>query len=490
MTNSSTPDELFDSPAYWLAQLGTAQPLYASLPTPGAKNELAQCEKVAAALGIKLLPWQRFVIRVISEITPVGDYRFASCLLTVSRQAGKSTLFQILCITRALMYENINIFYTAQTSLDAFNAIILQLGETVEQSLFGSTVTVRRSNQAPAIKFNNGSMVAPFNPSPSGLHGKTRAKTVILDEIFKWSQSEGDLLMGAAAPTTLVLGGKAQILSCSTKGTAKSEFLNGKIEKGRKDAENPDSTSAFFEWSMAPGLDPMDLSNYASFHPGLAGGLISQSTIAKMAEELSEGEFKRAMANVYTDTNEAVFDIKHWESLQTKLSVPRSAEVAYGFEVNASRTAAAICAAWKAPDGTVHLKLIRNDAGSQWLLEDIPKLFGTRPLAIGADRYAQSNVISDQITSNYPHLELKTLSSTEFGTASAGFKARVEEGTLHHDGSGALYRSIQTAVTRTFGDSGFAFSHNSSPELIAAIVAVRLVDQNKAVSAPLIVHAD
>lgn len=488
MSNLRTPSTE-DTPEFWLASLGSAQPLYSSLPTPGAKNELEACEKVAGALGLKLLPWQRYFLRVTTEMKPNGDYRYSSALLTVSRQAGKSTVLQVLAITRALLYPNVNVFYTAQTSLDAYSAIILGLGDAVEKSVFGKTVSVRRSNQSPGIKFANGSMVASFNPSPSGLHGKTRAKTIILDEIFKWSQTEGDLLQGAAAPTTLVLGGKAQTLMMSTKGTAQSEFLNGKIQKGRRDATNPDATAAYFEWAMAPGLDPMDLSNY-SFHPGLAAGLITQETIAKMADELSPGEFKRAMANVYTETSESVFDLKHWETLKAALHVPKASEVAYGYEVNASRTAAAICAAWKAPDGSVHLKLIRNDPSTQWLLDDIPKLNMTKPLAIGADKHAQSNVITDQLSYNYPDLELYQLTATEFGTASAAFRARVEEGTLHHDGSPALYRAIQGAVTRSFGDSGFAFSHNSSPELIAAIVAVRLIDQTKRIPAPFIAFAD
>lgn len=487
MSSHQSPDVL-DTPEYWLSTLGEAQPLYTSLPTPGAKHELAACEKVAGALGLKLLPWQRFFLRVVTEKLPNGDYRFSSCLLTVSRQSGKSTVLQILAVTRALLHPQTNVYYTAQTNMDAFEAIILTLAETVKKSVIGKTVEVRRSNTSPGIRFNNGSLVAPFTPSPEGLHGKT-SSLIILDEIFKWSQTAGDLLMGAAAPTTITKGGKAQILMMSTKGTSSSQFLNGKIELGRVAASDPDSRMCFMEWAMAPGLDPMDLNNYG-FHPGYAGGLITLDAIRGLSIQLSAGEFKRGMANVFTETAESVFDLKQWESLRAPLPQPEAKQVAYAYEISASRSAAAVCAAWKGVDGVINVKLIRSAAGTHWLLEDIPALKKTKPLAIGADRYAQNNVVTDTLTNAYPHLDLHTMSATEIGTASAAFLARVEDGTIRHCGSPALLQAIRGAVTRSFGDSGFAFSHNSSPELMAAVVAVRLVDQVKAKAKPFVMFAE
>lgn len=487
MKTSSLPDALVeDSLEWWLSTLGEAQPKFTSAPTPGAPNELAAAEKVAGLLGLKLAPWQRFYIRVVSEKLPNGDYRFGSSLLTCPRQSGKSTVLQVLSVTRALMYKGVNVFYTAQTNMDAYHAIIIKLSETVEESRMGDRVTIRRSNTSPGIRFHNGSVVSPFTPSPKGLHGKSNSVSVVLDEIFAWSKTQGDLLLGAASPTMLVRGGKAQTLMMSTKGTSDSEFLNEKIARGQVAVEDPDSKFMFMEWSMPEGLDPMDLNNYG-FHPGMQGGIIDKAGLEKIAEDLSEapGEFKRTMANIYTETKEAVFDIKHWETLAAKLPTPAAKEVAYGFEVNAARTSAAVCAAWKGSDGNIYLKLIRNDAGTQWLMEDIPTLDMTSPLGIGADKHAQNNVVVDSLTYAFQELEIHQLTGPEWGTASAAFRARVEDGTIRHDGSPALYSAIEGAITKPYGDAGWSFSHNSAPELIAAIVAVRLVDQMRPESAPI-----
>lgn len=489
MSTSATPDALYDSPEYWLSTLGPAQPKFTSLPIPGASNELAQADKVARILGLELKPWQRFFIRVVSEKNPDGTYRFSSALLTCPRQSGKSVVLTVLAATRALGTEKINIFYTAQTNKNAYEQVILNLAPTVQTSVIGSTVTVRRSNTSPGIRFNNGSSIQPFTPTPEGLHGATDGKTVFIDEIFTLSQSSGDLLLGASVPVMLRLGARAQLVMISTKGTIDSEFMNKKVEKGQQIAADPTSKFAFFEWSLPDDRDPMDISldNY-EFHPGIHAGLIDEAGLQLMASELSEGELKRTMANILTTELNTALDIKKWDALQGTLSTPAASQVAYGFE--ASQSSSAIVAAWKDSAGLVNVKLIRADPGTQWLSEALTTLKTTSPLAIGSDRYAENNVHTDNLMAAFPHMDLKTLSAPEFGTASVALKAHIEDGTIRHDGSPALHHAVKYATTRSFGDAGWAFSHNSPVELMAMLTAVRLVDQTRVRPAPAVYHAD
>lgn len=70
------------------AELGTAQPVYATAPNPDAPNELAKVEKVSRLLGTPLLPWQRYVARVATEKNSDGSYRYPVVMLTVPRQSG------------------------------------------------------------------------------------------------------------------------------------------------------------------------------------------------------------------------------------------------------------------------------------------------------------------------------------------------------------------------------------------------------------------
>lgn len=79
---------MIDTVENWLETLGEAVPTYATMPTPGAKNELAKCEKMSVALGQQLLPWQRFFLRVATELNSDGSYRYPTVILTVPRQSG------------------------------------------------------------------------------------------------------------------------------------------------------------------------------------------------------------------------------------------------------------------------------------------------------------------------------------------------------------------------------------------------------------------
>lgn len=194
-----------DSIEYWEKLLGKALPLHWTKPTPGAKNELAQCEKVARALGTPLLPWQRLVCRVATEWEwqehpqthkPVKVYRYPKVVLTVPRQCGKSTLVKVILITRALAQKGRRAFFTAQTGVAARDHYA-GMTAAIRGSVFGKTVKIRESADRPAITFQNGSAVSPFTPKPESLHGKT-FDDLVLDEIFAFSQELGDGILGGA----------------------------------------------------------------------------------------------------------------------------------------------------------------------------------------------------------------------------------------------------------------------------------------------------
>lgn len=473
----------FDSVEYWKDQLGTAQPLYTHWPTPGSPNELAKCEKVAGVLGIKLLPWQRFFLRLITEKLPSGAYRFQTVLLTVSRQCGKSTVLKVLACTRALMYKEHRTYFTAQSNKDAYEHIINEFWKQISGSILSKTAEVRRGTSSPKINFNNGSYIAPFTPSPEGVHGRN-FQLGIIDECFAYDIELGNGILGAVGPAQITHVDK-QLLMLSTKGTSDSTFLNPWLEKGRLATEDPHSTLAFTEWAMADGLDPFDMANYG-FHPGVQGGLITLDDIAALAGSLSPGEFRRSMANIPTIHKESVFDMELWDSMLHSLPRPVRSKVGIGYEVKANREKSAIVAAYYTDEGKVALKVLNNATGSDWLKEFIPLYADARPLAIAADKHPQNNVITDALRMDYPHIDIQQLSAADWNTAAASFKSLVEEKGIIHDGHLALRDAVATAVTKPYGDSGFSFSHLSNPELAAAIVAIRMIQQVEVQQKPFI----
>jgi hypothetical protein len=135
-----------------------------------------------------------------------------------------------------------------------------------------------------------------------------------------------------------------------------------------------------------------------------------------------------------------------------------------------------VVAAWKV-DERVCIKVLKSAPSSDWVPAYIAELAAKKPLAIGADNAGTVKVATDEIRRAHTGDEelVSTLNGPEFGTASIGFKQRIEDSRLSHDGDELLRNAIATAVTRKYGET-WAFSHTSQPELIAAAVATRLLD--------------
>lgn len=482
---SSEPLDELDTPEYWLSTLGDSQPLHVTLPTEGAPNELAKVEKVATALNTPLLPWQRYFIRVATELNPDGSYRYPTIVLTVPRQSGKTTVVRALYATRALLQKNRQSFIFAQSGKDAMQRLF-ELAEQILYSPFGKTVKVHRAAGNPQIIFHNGSKIKSFPPTAESTHGYNFSDA-FLDEIFAFDDAEGVNLLGAIIPAMQTHKDR-QTIFVSTKGTASSTFLNGWIAKGRASVDRTDSTIAYFEWALAEGLDAFDPDNW-DFHPGLHGGLITKDDIASAFEQLSnKPEFTRAFMNRQTDTVESVLDLKKWDAAKATLSSPERSKVAIAYEVSYDRSRACIAAAWK-HNGKTQVRIIRNDSGTDWLAPTLTALRKANPLAIGADKYAQNAVISDALTADYPEINLRMLKPEDFKTGSVSFKARIEDGTIQHDGHSALRTAISTAETRPMGE-GWVFSHKNEPELVAVMTACRLLDEVRAQAKPIMEFAD
>jgi phage terminase large subunit-like protein len=476
-----------DSVEYWESILGISLPLYSTKPTPGAPNELAKVERLAEQLGTPLLPWQRYFVRVATELNPDGSYRYPTVILTVPRQSGKTTVVRALLAARSLMKPKHQSFLTAQTGKDA-RARLGELADQLLSSIIGKTIAVRRAVDSPHIKFHNGAKINSFAPTEQSLHGYNFSVGFI-DEFWKFDEEQGHKVIGAMLPAMQTHHDR-QLIMVSTKGTATSTFLNKILAQGRLAVSDPNSATAYFEWGLEEGKDVYDPKNW-DFHPGLHGKLITKADIsaAAVSPQMSKGEFTRGYMNRYTDTVDSVFDLNQWDALRGDLETPKQSQVAIAYEVSHDRSKAAIVAAWKI-DGQVYIKVIRNDKGTDWLKPTLVELSKANPLMIGADKYQANNVIADSTLNDYPAFKFKQLTSGDFATACGSFKARVEEGTIIHDGHFALRQAVTRALTRPFGDAGWVFSHRGDPELIAAVTAVRLVDEVKVEEKPMIYFAD
>jgi phage terminase large subunit-like protein len=475
-----------DSVAYWESILGSALPRKATKPTPGAKNELAAVERVAAELGTPLLPWQRYVTRVMTEKNADGSYRYPSVVLSVPRQSGKSLLIRTILTARALVNPGRKAFATAQTGKDAQERW-RDLIDAIAASKFGNTIHVRRAADSPRITFHNGSRIAPFVPNAESLHGYS-FQDLVLDEVFSYDELLGNDILGAAIPAMQTFKDR-QVVLISTRGTPKSTFLNSWLKRAELAQDDPNGAIAFFDWSLEAGLDASDASHW-DMHPGLQGGLIQKDDIAQAQTQMSKGEWERSYMNRQTIVFESVLDTKRWAQSYAKLSVPASrSNVAIGWELAYDKSSAAVVAAWREGD-YIQVKVIRTGSGVSWLPETLKQIKESRPMDVAADKYPMNSMIADAFFADNYGQELRLLRSDEYKTAGVTFKSMLEDGLLQHESHPVLNDAIGSAATRRMGE-GWVFSHEQcQPALLAAVSAVRLVTEQRQHEAPEILYFD
>ena len=152
------------------------------------------------------------------------------------RQQGKTTLFLSWQINRCLSprwAQPQRSAFTAQSGKDARDKWMDELFPLIRRSRAlrpgaGLTARIYEGMGNEYIRFTNGSLIRLLSTSSSSGHSKTLHQAV-LDEIWHDQDSRREQGLG---PSMLTIA-DAQVLMCSTAGTAASVVLNRYMELGR-----------------------------------------------------------------------------------------------------------------------------------------------------------------------------------------------------------------------------------------------------------------
>ncbi len=456
------------------------RPAYCPAPTPGFLNEGAEIARISRLLGITPQPWQRLVWNRATEYRIVNGkraYKYSLILITVPRQAGKTTLLTPLRTHRLLTRPGLEAAATAQTG-QAARKRMMKYMKIIDQSPLGHLFHTRLSNGEESVTCTaNGSTITKFAPVEGSLHGDTIGYADF-DEIWKWDATTGETVMGAVKPSQVTLYGESQIFMVSTMGTLKSDFMNRYVETGRK-GDKPGL--AFFEWSLPDGLDVHTPAAWWTYHPAL-GNTIQEAAISEdLPPAMTESEFMRAYGNRLTMTDESLIAAEDWDDLtmDDTQAPPALTDCVIGFEIAPDNAATAIVAAWEDKDAnTRNVRVLHQAPGATWLIDYLRLLqtYGvTRFVADdgGMTRRIFDHLPEDLAVERLP-LGARRIADAEFLTAAR------DEQTLRHDGSKPLAVAIANAVIReTNGVPLFDRDKSTAPipALIAASVALYAVSR-------------
>lgn len=416
------------------------------------------------------MPWQRTASALLNERNALGVRRNPFVVVTIQRQAGKTSWLLAECLDRCLFDgPRRRVWYTAQNGQYARD----QWAELVEQlmapdSPMAGRLRVARRAGSECLTFPNASTLRPFPPTRDALHSK-QSDLVIVDEAWRHSADRGAELMQGIGPTQATRPG-AQVVIVSTAGALNtSTFLKPLVDRGR----DGDPAIAYLEYGIADGVDPFDLDAIAAAHPAV-GWTIDRAFLEREAGILADlpGEYARAYGNRWTTTLERAIDPAVWARAATIRRLP-GGPVAMAADVaqDQSRGAVLVC------NGGV-IEVVESRPGTGWLAGRIRELVAAwSPAGIAVDRSGPAATLADDLTNPPPGIdpvELFPMTSSVYASACARFEDDLTNGRIQYRPSAALDAAVDSAAKRNVGD-GWVWARRTAaapiPELVAATLA-------------------
>ncbi len=258
--------------------LGSEIPRLATPPardlTPETTRGFECIEFAEDVLGLILMPWQRWVLVHGLELAADGSFRFRTLLVITSRQAGKSTLLQVLALWRMYVDGAPLVLGTAQNLSLAEETWTgaLRMAEGVPE-LAREVAHVSRTNGDKFMRLTSGERYKVAAATRSGGRGLS-SDLVLLDELREHRDWEA---WSAVTKTTLARPAP-QVLGFSNAGDSRSVVLASLREKALGSAADRSSSLGIFEWSAPDGCALDDRGRlgagypFAGVHDAGAGG--------------------------------------------------------------------------------------------------------------------------------------------------------------------------------------------------------------------------
>jgi hypothetical protein len=445
----------------------TAVPRHHTPRDPSRRTLGRKLGKLAAAMGTPLMPWQQSAADVALELDADGRFAYKRIVITVPRQAGKTTMTLALGLHRMLTTPNGKVWTTAQTGQAAREHFIGDLVPAA-QTLLGTAVVVKRgAGDTRMILPALGSQMRPHPPNDEYLHGE-QSDLNMVDEPWALSEVKADALIQAFLPTQATRP-NAQTVWLSTMGDAGSTFWHRMVDEARS---GEDPRTCIFDWGLPEAADPTDVEAVIAAHPAV-GYTIEPDVIRDAHAAMKPAEFARAYANHRTATRVAVFDADTLRRVMSETAtMAAGSPVSFGVATSWDRSRSVIAAAGRDANGSPVVEIVDARPGSGWVAERLAALDDHHhPLGILVDGRSPASTIAAD-----PSLEkiVTVPDSRAVAAGTASFLDHIAAGTMHLTWDAELSAAFDVLTLRVVGDLGQMIDRKHSAGSVAHVEAAML----------------
>jgi hypothetical protein len=466
----------------------------------------------AEILGVKLLPWQKWLLIHALELNPDGTYRFRTVLLLVARQNGKSLVMQVLTLWRMCVDAAQLVLGTAQ-NLDVSEEQWAEAVELLQDSEFGPLIAkVDVGSGRKMMKLVTRERYKVAAASRKGGRGKS-AELVLMDELREHTNWEA----WAAVTFTTMAKANAQIWAASNAGDPASIVLRYLRNQAHAALGNPDNIQdlgeitipeewlndeefddeefgdalGIFEWSATPECSVWDRNGWQQANPSLGYGYVTERAIAAAART-PDRVFRTEVLCQWLDTVlDGIFPDGSW-ALGKDPKSKRAKGTPYMFcvDVSPGKTGwSHISVAAIRDDGLLHVEVLESRNGTAWVVPWFKQRAGKEEL-MGVVLQANGAPVSSLL----PDLEaIEGLTVFPWAGADlgrgmgmfwnivrgvtedeAGQEIDLDDRVplFRHRGQGVLDLAAQMAVTKPSGDGAWLVDRTKSPVDVAPLIAV------------------
>lgn len=477
--------------------------------TPETSDGFFVIKFAEEVLGVRLIPWEKWLLIHALEVLPNELYRFRTVIVLVARQNGKTLVMQILALWHLYVRGSKMVIGTAQDLNNAEKAWretvetaedIPELDVEIEEIVKGT------SKKAFVLKSRERYEVAAANRR--GARGKS-GDLVLLDELREHSNWDS---WSAATKTTLARP-EAQVFTFSNAGDAMSivlrylralahealgwpdgdddrDVLEGRDEDADFDEweeEFEADTLGLFEWSVPPGMKRNNRDGWAQANPSMnhtdiVPNVITERAIAAAMKTDPPHVFDVEVLCRWITTGETgPFTAGKWvTTLDNDARPAKKSPRTLCVDVSWNRETAYIARASRDKGGNPVLDIAAQRAGTEWVAEWLSKRrkkFGAVTLQTNG---APVSSLYDELKKPKWKLNVVDWAGADLGRASGIAYDLVENETLRHLQHPGLDRAATTALPKSMGDTWVIDRKNSPNDaapLIAAMGALWLLDR-------------
>lgn len=358
----------------------------------------------AMALGILLLPWQKWLLIHALELNPDGTFRFRIVLLLVARQNGKSLVMQVLALWRIFIDASRMVIGTAQNldiAEEQWQAAVDMAQD--DPDLAEKIAHVHRSAGKYALRLVGGERYKVATANRKGGRGLS-GDLVLMDELREHTNWES---WSAVSKTTLARP-YAQLWAASNAGDAASIVLAFLRRQSHAALGNPDDlqdlatieipdefmgedddddetgfTAAdalgslgIFEWSAKPGRSKWDRTGWQEANPSMNHDMgdptkkLTERAIAAAVATEPERVVRTEVLCQWLETSAlGPFPEGQWErALDPQSRRGEGERVTYCVDVSHDRSTAHIGVATRRADGKMHVEVVASRSGTGWIV--------------------------------------------------------------------------------------------------------------------------